>query len=181
MLLLMAFPVDTSTIVSQFLKEKAGISVDIGNGLIGSALWVGLLALLIRYYQINVFIEKQYTYIHKIEENLEDILNGKYITREGAYYLADYPLFSDFIHYAYNIIFPSILIIATLFKIRMEDAIYEQLGYAFLFDLAIYFLTTLSIIIYSWPTIKKILLGVIIPVRIITAKLLIQHPTSKKE
>ncbi len=70
--------------------------------------------------QTVVFIERQYKYIHQTEEHLNNLLGEEIVAREGKYYLSKYPLFSDWAWTSYTIIFPSLLIMISLYKILEE-------------------------------------------------------------
>lgn len=90
------WPSDAITAFSEISTQKLGFSVNVDVGFLGSIIWFALLGIVVRYTQVVVYIERQYKYIHKVEEELhEHFGNGIAFTREGKSYLKDYPKFSD--------------------------------------------------------------------------------------
>ncbi len=114
-------PEETGRNLSQFITDKLDLAIPIDVAFIGSVIWFGLLALSIRYFQTVICIEGQYTYIHKMEEELSKYYpNTICFTREGKDYLKNYPLFSKWSHFLYRFLFPVLLIIVVVVKIIGE-------------------------------------------------------------
>lgn len=120
MFLLIASPTNFFDAVSQIVKEKLGVKISVNQDFINSMLWFVLLIMVIRYYQNSTTLERQYTYIHKIEDDLCAIAGTDFIRREGKSYLNNYPLYSKWLSFLYTIFFPSLLLILTAVKIVME-------------------------------------------------------------
>lgn len=117
------WPSDAITAFSEISAQKLGFSVNVDVGFLGSIIWFALLGIVVRYTQVVVYIERQYKYIHKIEEELHEYFgNSVVFTREGRSYLKDYPKFSDWIWILYTVIFPFTLGIIVLVKIISEWA-----------------------------------------------------------
>jgi len=113
-------PVESGEAVSQFITKKLELKSPIDITFIGSIIWFGLLSLVVRYFQTVVHIERQYKYIHQIEEQLSAEYANKVFTREGKSYLNDYPLFSSWAWILYTIVFPTLLIVLVIAKIVGE-------------------------------------------------------------
>jgi uncharacterized integral membrane protein len=90
-LMLMLFqiyaPKESGEAISEFISRKLELKNPIDISFLGSLIWFGLLGLLIRYFQIGVLLERQYKYIHALEDQLSKIYSGKAFTREGKSYL----------------------------------------------------------------------------------------------
>lgn len=115
------WPIDALTAFSNFTTQKIGIAFSISNGFLSSIIWFAFLAVVVRYTQVVVYIERQYAYIHLIEEELNKNYENKVIfTREGKSYLNKYPLYSDWIYLLYTTIFPLVLIVVVFSKITLE-------------------------------------------------------------
>jgi len=84
-----------STLISTQLSTKNNIDLEF----ISTLLWFILLATSIKYYQTVVFIERQYDYIHSLEELISSSFDKKAFTREGGSYLSNYPKFSGLSFY----------------------------------------------------------------------------------
>lgn len=106
-------------IINEVIREQWQISVNIGFGTIQSLLWVILLFYSIRYFQINTYIERQYTYLHKLESDIANKVDFIF-EREGRGYLGKYPLLLDMIYYIYTWAFPVIYIFVVCYKIVLE-------------------------------------------------------------
>lgn len=72
-----------------------------------------------RYYQINVYIERQYNYIHSLEEDISREAGIKF-DREGGDYLSNYPKMNSFMDILYKWIFPIIYCLIICYKIINE-------------------------------------------------------------
>jgi len=113
-------PVSAGEAVSHFITKKLELKFPIDITFIGSIIWFGLLSLVVRYFQTVVHIERQYKYIHQIEEQLSSEYANKVFTREGKAYLNDYPVFSSWAWILYTIVFPALLVVLVIFKINRE-------------------------------------------------------------
>lgn len=126
--------------------------------------WVLVLTIGLRYCQTSVLVNRQYPYLHALEDAISPKVGGdKLYRREGQVYLNEYPLLLDVAWYAYSFLFPIIIIFATVFLIRWEI---QQLLYPFLhmfFDvvIALAFLTFIFLyrvhpaLVPHWGTRKK--------------------------
>lgn len=77
--------------------------------------WVLTLTIGLRYCQISVLVNRQYPYLHTLEKTISpNVGGGDLYQREGRVYLREYPLLLDVAWFAYCILFPLIVIFATL-------------------------------------------------------------------
>jgi len=113
-------PVSAGEAVSHFITKKLELKSPIDITFIGSIIWFGLLSLVVRYFQTVVHIERQYKYIHQLEEQLSSEYVNKVFTREGKTYLNNYPVFSNWAWILYTIVFPALLGALVIFKINRE-------------------------------------------------------------
>lgn len=87
-------------IITQYVEN-----INLNIKYIGVAISYIFLWLIIQYYQVCLTIEKNYNYIHRIEEKLS--ADGKYkIEREGINYLKSYPWLKSLTHRIYVFVFP---------------------------------------------------------------------------
>ena len=82
-----------SNAVIAFVKNSYGIEISINRQTLEAILWFALFAGLIRYYQTSIFINKQYKYLHHLEDQFSKYFGEDVLTREGKSYLKKYPLF----------------------------------------------------------------------------------------
>ena len=79
-----------------------------------TATWVLTFAVALRYCQTSIAVDRQYPYVHRLEEAISPMVGGgELYHREGKVYLRGYPLLLNAAFYAYNLVFPTILIIAS--------------------------------------------------------------------
>jgi hypothetical protein len=80
-----------------------------------NATWVMALTIGLRYCQASVLVNRQYPYLHALEETISPAVGGGDLyQREGTVYLREYPLLLDVAWFAYVILFPLIVMCATL-------------------------------------------------------------------
>jgi hypothetical protein len=69
----------------------------------------------LRYCQTSVLVNRQYPYLHMLEETISpEVGGGDLYQREGKVHLREYPLLLDVAWFAYVILFPLIVMVATL-------------------------------------------------------------------
>lgn len=145
------WPADAITAFSQISAQKLGLSVNIDGSFLGSIIWLALLVVIVRYTQVVVYIERQYTYIHRLEKELHSIFgDGITFTREGRSYLKKYPKFSDWIWILYIVIFPSLLAVVVLVKIISEwTNSFPAVSIPLVLNTVIAFCILFSIVLYT--------------------------------
>jgi hypothetical protein len=144
------FPTDSNAVVNQFLNFKFGFSQKFDLAVIGSLVWFALLIFTLRYFQVAVFIERQHSYTHIIEDRLNEELGKDLITREGKSYLDKYPRYSDWMWMLYTIVFPVLLLLAGATKILGETQYASSNAWSlgFLLDSIAFALLAVSIVLY---------------------------------
>lgn len=98
--------------------DVSGAEVDLGAlplPALLSASWVLTLAIALRYCQVSINVERQYSYLHALEEKISLELGDEGVyRREGRAYAKDYPLFSDWAWVSYVFLFPVAALLATV-------------------------------------------------------------------
>lgn len=146
-------------VLSKYISKSIDVQLDKKPDLLSSMVWFVLFGVSSKYFQIVVQIEKSYDYIHKIEEEINRYYSGTpCFTREGASYLSDYPLFSNWVWALYTIVFPLLLLFSIWKKIMVEiwssSSEYNLLNINFIF----YVITGTSTVLYLVKMHKKALL-----------------------
>lgn len=108
-----------SSLISSLVFEKYKIDISGQMSIIQSLLWLILLYFTMRYYQINVYVERQYNYIHSLEEDIAREAAVKF-DREGGDYLSNYPKMNSFMDILYKWVFPIIYCLIICYKIVIE-------------------------------------------------------------
>ena len=143
------FPITSNQVVSELLTFKLGLNLQFNFAFLGSIIWFLLLIFVLRYFQTAVYIERQYKYIHNLEEQLNKEFKEDIITREGKSYLSKYPLFSDWMCFLYTIFFPILLFLITLLKIISELInSHGVISVNIVIDTIIFLILSISIFLY---------------------------------
>jgi hypothetical protein len=83
--------------------------------------WTMNLVFTLRYCQFSIFVERQYKYLHKLEETISKGIGEKAIySREGASYLEDHPLFTTWAWFFYVWMFPIIVVVSSVLLLYIE-------------------------------------------------------------
>jgi hypothetical protein len=98
-------PSETQTVINNIINSQIEQGLTLNFSTIQSLIWLILLYLTIRYFQITILINKQYTYLHKLEETISNQLTFDF-SREGKHYNSNYSLISSAAYYFYTLIFP---------------------------------------------------------------------------
>jgi hypothetical protein len=108
-----ATPQGFATAVGDLLKIRLGLSNALDLAYVRSVLWFLLLGLTLRYSQLTLNLERQYGYIHQLEQALQEVVHPAF-RREGRAYLEDYPRFLTWAHFLYTVVFPLLLCVVAL-------------------------------------------------------------------
>lgn len=153
-LILMLFqlytPQEASKFISQFISSKLNITTQMNLLFVQSIIWFSLLATTVKYFQSVVFIERQYNYIHQLEEQISEEYGKKAFTREGESYIKDYPIFLNWASFLYTIFFPLILLVISISKIINEIKVLGFEPILIWFNGAIFIFLIISIILYLY-------------------------------
>ncbi len=101
----------SASLISQIVEKSAGVTLGNGPEVFSSILWLAVAGMAIRYFQLAVQIERQYTYLHALEAEINKHYQEGSVafTREGASYNNNYPIFSNWLHFVYTKVFPVLL------------------------------------------------------------------------
>ena len=113
-------PESMCNVISDLLMEKWKMGFYFSINIIQIAIMISMLYCVIRYYQINIQINRIYPYIHTIENELSKQIS-KNFTREGTNYLKEYPKTQNIVYFCYKYIFPVFYIIALIYRVVINN------------------------------------------------------------
>lgn len=113
-------PESMCNVISDLLMEKWKMGLYFSINIIQIAIMISMLYCVIRYYQINIQINRIYPYIHTIENELSKQIS-KNFTREGKNYLKEYPKTQNIVYFCYKYIFPVFYIIALIYRVIINN------------------------------------------------------------
>lgn len=114
-----SFPADAGDVTTAVLTKQVG-NVRIDLRFINIIFSFGLLWTLTLYYQTSLFIERQYSYLKRLEGELSTCLETAKINREGDHYALHYPWLLWAVHRFYTIVFPLSASVAAVIKWRND-------------------------------------------------------------
>jgi hypothetical protein len=119
--------------------------------------WVFVLAITLRYCQVSLTTERQYSYLHMLEDKLsQGSGDDDLYRREGKAYLHNYPAFSEWAWISYVYIFPAIVVMASL-GLLITELISFPAGWPFkVFDSSLAAGTVTTVFLYrGWPAVAR--------------------------
>jgi hypothetical protein len=137
-----------NTTLTELISNSSGVKISKDSRLLSSLVWFLLLGASTRYFQLVLQIEREYRYLHSMEEYLGKYYPGTTMfSREGAAYLQRYPMFSNWVWFLYTIAFPSLLLAAITIRIKAQIQSTSNLA-TIGFDIAAFFLIGTSVALY---------------------------------
>lgn len=127
-----------------------------------SVTWTYLFVIVLKYCQSTILIERQYEYLHHLEDKISQLFGDQSVyRREGRAYLNKYPLFSDLVWIFYILLFPTIVILSVGLIIYLEGYKIETPLYHLIYDSTLTIGIIISFILYRfYPLMKNILLKI---------------------
>ncbi len=115
------------------------------------ASWVFLAAFVLKYCQTTKLVERQYPYLHRLEDSISGLLKDQGLyRREGHEYLSQYPLVLKWAWISYTFIFPAALILATLYLYGVECTVLKYSCLSKLFDGIFGLSVIVSLVLYRF-------------------------------
>ena len=139
------------SVVNDYVNKATGIKLGKSADFISTLLWFLLLGFTTRYYQVVLEIERQYGYLHALEEKLNGYYpESKAFIREGKSYLSKYPLFSNWVWLLYTVFFPFLIIFCVIMRINSEIDGMQSIEVNQIIDFICYLTIATSSILYIY-------------------------------
>lgn len=150
-LIFLIYPDEIIDILNQFLNNNYSITISIAYIIIQSSCWILITYLLTQYLHKNIYIERQYSYLKSLEEEIGNELKTKVFNRESDNYLNNYPLILNVLDFFYKWFLPIAIILINGIKLYYEYVnkvclflkITDTLCFGFIFLLIILYLKML--------------------------------------
>lgn len=150
-LIFLIYPDEIIDILNQFFNNNYSITISITYIIIQSSCWILITYLLIQYLHKNIYVERQYTYLKKLEEEIGNELKTKVFNRESNNYLNNYPLILNVLDFFYKWFLPIAIILINGIKLYYEYVnkvclflkITDTLCFSFIFLLIVLYLKML--------------------------------------
>lgn len=143
-------------IVNEYVVKVSGVKVGNNIDFISTLMWLMLLGFSTRYFQVVLEIERQYDYLHSLEEQLNNYYpESSVFTREGKSYLSKYSLFSNWVWLLYTLFFPFLMVFSIVAKITSEISAMNSIDFNQIIDFFCYVIIGTSSILYVYRLHKK--------------------------
>lgn len=130
--LMLIRPSDILILFLSEVRNKLDITLNWGNNILQTLIWVSTTYVMIRYIQDVLYVERQYTYIESLEKKLSENLSIDVFMREGTHYQKDYPMVLNFIDLFYKMLSPVLFLaintIRIVFEWRQQNTLTLALG-----------------------------------------------------
>lgn len=143
-------------IANEYVAKTSGVKIGNSVDFISTLMSLLLLGFSTRYFQVVLEIERQYGYLHSIEEQLNNYyLGSSAFTREGRSYLSKYPLFSNWVWFLYTCLIPCLILFSVVSKITSEKITFEiatmnSISFNQIIDFSCYLIIGISLILYAY-------------------------------
>ena len=101
---------------------------------------------MIRYIQDMLYIERQYTYLDKLEKEISNLTISGIFSREGENYQRNYPMVLNFIDLFYKMLMPILFALINIVRILEEWILSQESTIALVCDTIL----CVAIIVIDW-------------------------------
>ena len=128
------YPINFKAAIGNLKLPNASFRIDsLPLSSLLSLTWTFLFIITLQYCQQSINVERQYNYIHLLEEKISYMLGDSDLyRREGKAYLKDYPAFSNWAWFFYTFLFPLIMLISVVALFILE---FCKLNYSIYFKI----------------------------------------------
>jgi len=138
-------------VVNDYVNKSTGIKLGNNVNFISTLLWFLFMSFTTRYFQVVLEIERQYGYLHALEEKLNSFYPESIVfTREGKSYLSKYPLFSNWVWLIYTAFIPSLIVFCAIIRILNEIGTMKSVEANQIIDFTCYLIIATSSILYIY-------------------------------
>ena len=140
-----------ANMLNEYVAKVSGVKIGNNLDFISTLMWFLLFGFSTRYFQVVLEIERQYGYLHALEEQLNShYSSSKAFTREGKAYLSKYPLFLNWVWLLYTLFFPCLILFSVVARIKSENAGMNSIQFNQVIDLVCYLMIGTSSILYIY-------------------------------
>jgi len=134
------YPTNLQDALAAAGKDKLGISIAaIPIPALISVTWTFLLAISLRYCQSIIQVDRQYDYLHGLEDKIAPMFHDEGVyRREGHNYMKKRVVFSDWVGLFYTVLFPAIILTATFSLLCTQLSIHRVPWYHEIYDIVIW-------------------------------------------
>lgn len=144
--LLLIRPEMAFELILKGINKGIETSLQLSNTIIQTLIWLLIVYVMIRYIQDMLYIERQYTYLDKLEKEISNLTTTRIFSREGENYQKDYPMVLNFIDLFYKMLMPILFALINIIRIHEEWILPQESIIALVCDTIL----CVAIIIIDW-------------------------------
>lgn len=134
------------------------MTINFSANILQSLIWMLITYFWVRYIQDILYIERQYNYLNRLENKINNLTDGQMFNREGKHYLYKYPIVLNLIDLFYKMIIPILFFAINTGHILKEYqdtlfwgfSIYDTLIYLVLFVLTWFYFFEIHRGVSAW-------------------------------
>lgn len=96
-------------LITSGISKELNMSLQLSNSIIQTLIWLLIVYIMIRYVQDMLYVERQYSYLSKLEKEISHLSSTDIFSREGENYQKDYPIVLNLIDLFYKMLMPVFL------------------------------------------------------------------------
>lgn len=77
-------------------EKELAMTINFSANILQSLIWMLITYFWVRYIQDILYIERQYNYLNRLENKINNLTDGQMFNREGKHYLYKYPIVLNF-------------------------------------------------------------------------------------
>lgn len=148
----MYVPTQSMEILEVFVNNQLGSSsLKFNANGINSILWFVLLVFTMKYFQLNIVVERQYKYLNILEKEINEYIGKQYVfQREGKSYATLYKCFPNIVWIIYTYTFPILLLGMSIVKLIQELKSYSSFELTLILDIILFLILCIVVISYFY-------------------------------
>lgn len=149
--LLFLFSYDSNSIlglIQSWIRGSYNCDLMFSSNIIQAILWIVLFIVTLRYLGLNINLDRSYSYIHKLENEINEEGTKITVTREGKSYLNNYPILNNITYYSYRVILPIIYYCTVILKLKLEYYAQWSINIPIIFQITLGILCNILIVTY---------------------------------
>ena len=146
----------TFELLKSGVNAQFGISFVFGSEVFQSLLWTLIVYVTIRYVQNTIYIERQYTYMARLEQKISSMADNLLFSREGESYLNDYPIVLNIIDLFYKMLSPFLFVCVNYAHIYREWMSQSYVTLSLLYDTILFIVSFIVTWFYFFQIHDKI-------------------------
>ena len=133
-------------LIRNSINGELEMALQLSNTVIQTLIWLLISYVMIRYVQDTLYVERQYSYLGQLEQEISNIINVSAFKRESDHYLDNYPIVLNLVDLFYKMLMPIFFTVINVVRILKEWKVSNGVSIAFKCDFVLF----IAISIITW-------------------------------